>query len=799
MTYDEILFSKFSEPAKIFSIAGDKITTLKVNDKFLYEMGMNIDMEEYVHADVMTAFDDSNKEIFLTAVRNCINSGEETSCETWQKLISNCCGADAICIRSRLVYIGNENGVDIVYEAIRNITAERHSFDTLKESERRFKIASDQINIYYWEYTVATKEMRPCFRCMRDLGLPALVKNYPEPAIEAGIFPPDYADMYRDWHRQIEAGVKELEGDIPLTVGRVPFRVRYTTEFDADGKPYKAYGSATLISETEIKQIKLDNSIIEALADDFEGIFIADLNMNTMRVVKLSEGSLPFDLAEHSFTEDAAMLAQIFSEQYGETLNQFSDVDALRTTFFENTNSREFTFKSKISGRWGRMVFRVIETLRDEVSKILITYSVIDDLQAQKIDAERLIAEQKKELESRQIQLLKAVDEANRANKAKSDFLARMSHEIRTPMNAIMGMNEIILKNTTDDAVKSYADDAYHAATGLLGTINEILDFSKIESGKMELVEDNFNFGAFIGSIYNLFALRAEDKDLALIFDIDEKLPAELYGDELRIRQILTNLLSNAVKYTDRGTITLAIKLKERRPDAATMRFEVTDTGRGIRKEDMVHLFEAFERIDETNNKNIEGTGLGMNITLRLLEMMNSKLEVESTYGEGSVFAFTLTLKTGSPAFMGDFREKLEETAVTGREKPLYVNENTNVLVVDDNVVNLRVIAALLKATNMKLTMVSSGEAALKATMKKKFDLIFLDHFMPVMSGPETLEKLKAQTDGKNSDTPVIVLTANAIKGSEEEYIKMGFDDVVYKPTTQNELNAIIWKYLGDD
>ena len=220
---------------------------LRVNKKYLQEIGMNLSEKELIEGDPMRFFDEHNKKIYLDMLERAMQSGEEEECETWRNIVSSCCGTERICIRSNVRMIGQSGGSTLFYGMIRNITAEKQQYADILESERRFKIASEQINIYYWEYTIATKEMRPCFRCMRDLGLPPLLTNYPEPAIERGIFPPEVADMYRDWHRQVAEGVEHLEAIIPLTPDRIPFRVRYTTEFDENGLPVKAYGSAALI------------------------------------------------------------------------------------------------------------------------------------------------------------------------------------------------------------------------------------------------------------------------------------------------------------------------------------------------------------------------------------------------------------------------------------------------------------------------------------------------------------------------------------------------------------------------
>lgn len=210
---------------------------------------MNVTEEDIVHSDPWNTFDDENRAIYVRTVEKAIASGDEQTCETWRTLNSDCCGEELVCMRTTMRVIGHAGKQAIVYAMVQNITAEKRRLDEVTRSERRFRFASEQANMYAWEYVIGTKQMRPCFRCMRDLGLPLVVNNYPEPAIEMGIFPPDYADMYRDWHRKLEEGVEYLEAIIPLTVGRVPFHVRYTTEFDENGRPLKAYGSATMVQE----------------------------------------------------------------------------------------------------------------------------------------------------------------------------------------------------------------------------------------------------------------------------------------------------------------------------------------------------------------------------------------------------------------------------------------------------------------------------------------------------------------------------------------------------------------------
>ncbi len=248
---ETLIFSNFVGAAAIFNYnrATDKIDILRVNQKYLRELGMNLSEWDIIHKNPTESLNEYNKNIYLSAIKKAIETKEEQECETWREVRSDCCGIDNFCIRSTMMVIGESEDQVLFYCMIRNITSEKNTYNSMVETEKRFKMASEQVNIYFWEYTIATREMRPCFRCMRDLGLPPLLRNYPDSAIERGIFPPEVADMYRDWHVQVANGVKELEAIIPLTPNRVPFRVRYTTEFDENGHPVKAYGSAALIVE----------------------------------------------------------------------------------------------------------------------------------------------------------------------------------------------------------------------------------------------------------------------------------------------------------------------------------------------------------------------------------------------------------------------------------------------------------------------------------------------------------------------------------------------------------------------
>ncbi len=392
--------------------------------------------------------------------------------------------------------------------------------------------------------------------------------------------------------------------------------------------------------------------------------------------------------------------------------------------------------------------------------------------------------------------LTKTAIEAEQASKAKSDFLANMSHEIRTPINAIMGMDEMIIRECNDKAIVGYATDINSAANTLLNIINDILDTSKIESGKMEIISTVYEVGQFIRDLNNFIEKRAKDKGIDIVLDVNKDIPAKLLGDDIRVKQIITNLLTNAVKYTEKGTVTLKFD-GERVEGGFNLRVSVSDTGIGIKQEDIHRLFNAFERIEEKRNRHIEGTGLGINITMDLLKLMGSRLDVTSVYGKGSTFSFELLQGIESDEKLGSFNINSENKKES--KKINFTAEGVRVLVVDDNSINRKVFKALLKNTKMIIDEVDSGIKATEITREKRYDIIFLDDMMPEMDGREAFKIIKADPVNLCKNIPIIMLTANAIVGAKEEYLLQGFDDFLSKPVFADKLEQMIIKHIPSD
>ena len=387
-----------------------------------------------------------------------------------------------------------------------------------------------------------------------------------------------------------------------------------------------------------------------------------------------------------------------------------------------------------------------------------------------------------------------AADTAIAAGQAKSRFLAQMSHEIRTPINAVLGMNEMILRESKDPSILEYASNIQTAGKTLLSLINSILDFSKIEEGKMEIIPVKYDTASVINNLVVSISERARAKNLELLVEADPELPAKMIGDDVRLSQVIMNLLTNAVKYTEKGSVRFCMKGGERKGGSIALHVTVQDTGIGIRQEDLPRLFESFERLDEVRNHSIEGTGLGMSIVTRLLDMMGSRLEVESEYGKGSTFSFTVTQQIADETPIGDYARRLDQSRSAVASETLWA-EKARILVVDDNEMNLKVAKNLLKLFGIVPDLANSGFEAIELMRRERYNVVFLDHMMPKMDGVETLHELKKEALIPE-DTKVIVLTANAVLGAKEQYLKDGFDDYLSKPIDVGKLEELLIRIL---
>ncbi len=385
------------------------------------------------------------------------------------------------------------------------------------------------------------------------------------------------------------------------------------------------------------------------------------------------------------------------------------------------------------------------------------------------------------------------------ASKTKSEFLANMSHEIRTPINAIMGMDEMILRESSEEDVRGYATDIKRASENLLDIVNDILDFSKVESGKMDLVLEDYSLSELLCDINNIIKVRAEKKNLDFSINADESCSLKFYGDESRLRQVLLNLLNNAVKYTDTGKVVLNVGFDKSEiglgDDEVIMSFSVKDTGIGIKEEDQKRLFTNFERFDMNRNRNIEGSGLGLAISDRIVKLMKGRITVSSVYGKGSEFTVFVPQKTVGSEKLGNIKDRLEKDEHEITEyKETFKAPGFKLLVVDDVAMNANVIKGLLKKTEIEVHTALSGIDCIEMCKKEKYDLILMDHFMPNMDGIQVFEELKK----KNLiDCPVIALTANAISGMKEMYLEKGFNGYLSKPVKPAELEEMVSTFLS--
>lgn len=400
-------------------------------------------------------------------------------------------------------------------------------------------------------------------------------------------------------------------------------------------------------------------------------------------------------------------------------------------------------------------------------------------------------------LQQKNVELETAKSAVEKAEKARDIFLANMSHELRTPINTILGLNELILRESQEEAVKEYARDIRQAGNILLALVSDILDFSKLEADKMELTEGIYDVSSLLNDLINSISVQQRRKKLDLVLDIAPDIPYKLFGDEIHIRQIIGNLLSNAVRYTEKGRITLHVSWKELPKDSVEMHVIVKDTGVGIKEEDIPKLFNAFHRMDSAARRKDDRTGLGLAITKRLIEMMGGSLEVQSVYGLGTAFSFKIEQKIVDRDPLGDFEKQYKDSLRSIEDyHEKFIAPMGRILIVDDNAMNLAVAQGLLKGTRLQIDVAASGEECLELIKRKTYHLICMDHMMPVMDGVETLHAIRALEGNPSRDIPIIALTANAVAGARDLYLKEGFQDYLTKPIDADKFENMLIEYL---
>lgn len=397
-----------------------------------------------------------------------------------------------------------------------------------------------------------------------------------------------------------------------------------------------------------------------------------------------------------------------------------------------------------------------------------------------------------------QAEIMKELKEqAESANQAKSIFVSNMSHEIRTPMNAIVGLTEVLLRKNWPIEEKKYLLNIKSSGKALLDIINDLLDFSKIEAGKFVITNDTYDIAQMLRDIQVIGDTRIGEKNVKLVMDVDENVPRLLYGDALRIRQVIINIMNNAIKFTDQGFVTVKVEVKQRTEKKVLLYFSVKDTGQGIRKQDLEHLFNAFTQVDLKKNKGKEGTGLGLAISRQLVELMGGELFVDSEYGKGSEFYFTLWEGIESEDAVGDFGE-VKEQPEDKEEVFTFTLPDATILLVDDNEINREVAQALLEPFEMKIDVVSNGKEALEMVQKNHYDLVFMDHYMPVMDGVEATKRIRSLEGDYYKNLPILALTADAVQGVKEEFLSAGMNDFVSKPIAMKDITAALSRFMPE-
>lgn len=777
---ENLFFERFIGPACFFSYCNGKAKIEKVNKKYLSEIGVDISEEEHMSITSDVFFDDGNNRLFINAVETVISTSKEQTVVLKKRMFSQCCGENIAYIRCNIQLIGEKKGKYLFYSMIQNITEEKTLIEEISESEEKFRNAAEQANVYAWEYDIRTKDMRPCVRCMRDLGLPAVVKNYPEPAIECGIFPPDYADYYRDMMKQIDNGIPTIEGIIPLTPNRVPFFVRYNTEFDANGKPIKAFGSATLVIDSE-KQAEYEE-IVKTLSCDYIDVISVDVEKNTCKIIK-ADGTF-FDKQDISNDED---FEYSFSNQVQKFISRQvcpCDIHMMKEALNAETVSGELeksgdysrTFRIKVDGNTHYMQFRFF--------RLSGKNTVVCAL----MNVDKAVDDQKKQSEI----LENALDSAKRANAAKSVFLSHMSHDIRTPLNGIIGLLEMEERHPDDaELLTSNRGKMKVAANHLLSLINDVLDLSKMEDENTVLAKDPFDIRNIYSDVLSIAGMRASEDgitlsrvDKARVFD-----KPFVYGSPLHLRKILLNIINNSIKY-NKPNGSVSCEIESRFIDGKICyRFTISDTGIGMSEEFQKKMFEPFSQERADAKSVFQGTGLGMSIVKALIDKMNGSIEVSSIVDVGSTFVITIPF---------DIAPENEIHSDSGIKVETSLS-NVRVLLVEDNELNAEIATMLLEDVGATVSVVTDGQQAVDTVSQNPegtFDVVLMDVMMPVMDGLEATRQIRKMNRSDAATLPIIAMTANAFADDIQNCKEAGMNAHIAKPLNGAAAMATIAEHI---
>ncbi len=532
----------------------------------------------------------------------------------------------------------------------------------------------------------------------------------------------------------------------------------------------------------EYEKIKM-----ETIQEEFLFSMIVDLkedsckNSNTTEISSENQNYLDI-----SYSQWRQMIANMFLP---DDRNMFLTISSPEYVIAHLKKEKQYKYEIQMMNMdgkfiWVRLNFKRMKGFSDEYPAFVYTVQDIHQEMSQLLQQENIIA---------------AVQERNQQlsdiNRAQNLFISNMSHEIRTPINAVLGLDEMILRESDDEQILAYAQDIKSAGKMLLSVINDILDYSKIEAGRMEIVCGEYSIATLVSELFHMIDVKAKEKNLSFVVHMNEKMPEMLYGDEVRIKQIITNLLSNAVKYTEKGEVTLEIDYQELPDKEMNLVVTVKDTGIGMREDEREKLFSEYVRLEEYRNRKVEGTGLGMSIVVRLLRQMGSELQIESTYGTGSVFSFVLPQGIMDAAPVGKLEDMTRRQQGSKIEECYVYAPKAKILVVDDNEVNLFVISELLKRCGAEVVCVESGRECIEKLQQDAYHLVLLDHFMPEMDGIKTLQQIR-QLGETAKTVPIIALTANVTSGAREEYIHIGFTDFLEKPVVVSSLEHILETYL---